>query len=90
MYHKTPHKNGKGCPAGKRHGDRAHYRKGSPLFGQSVLLIFALLVSHAARGLASRLAGGLALATAAVLYGICNILGFDSRNSFHEKHLLHS
>ena len=48
-----------------------------------LVLVLALLVSNAARGLASRLAGGLALATAAVLYGLCNILGFNSIDSFH-------
>ena len=48
-----------------------------------LVLVLALLVSNAARGLASRLAGGLALATATVLYGLCNILGFNSIDSFH-------
>ncbi len=48
-----------------------------------LVLVLALLVSNAARGLASRLAGGLALAAAAVLYGLCNILGFNSIDSFH-------
>jgi len=46
-------------------------------------VIFALLICNAARGLASRLAGGLALAASAVLYGLSNILGFDSLNSIH-------
>ena len=52
-------------------------------FKSVLLLILALLVSNAARGLASRLAGGLALATAAAVNGLCNILGLDGLNSFH-------
>ncbi len=50
---------------------------------QLLALILTLLICNAARGLASRLAGGLALAATAVLYGFCNILSFDSVNSFH-------
>ena len=42
------------------------------------LLILALLVSNAAAGLASRLAGGLALAAAAVLCALAQVLGFQS------------
>ena len=48
-----------------------------------LVLILALLICNAARGLASRLAGGLALATATVLNGLCNILSFDSIDSLH-------
>mgnify|MGYP003296165530 CR=1 FL=1 len=48
-----------------------------------LVLILALLVCNAARGLASGLAGGLALATATVLYGLCNILSFNSVDSLH-------
>ena len=48
-----------------------------------LVLVLALLVSNAARGLASRLAGGLALAAATVLNSLCNILGFNSINSLH-------
>ena len=48
-----------------------------------LVLVLALLICNAARGLASRLAGGLALAAAAVLYGLCDILGFNSIDSFH-------
>ena len=59
------------------------YQKALNLF-----LIFALLVSNAARGLASRLARGLALAAAAALYGFCDILGFDRLDSFHGTILL--
>ena len=51
-----------------------------------LLLILALLICNAARGLASRLARGLALAATAVLYGLCNILGFNGLNS-HDKNL---
>jgi len=55
--------------------------------GQIKLLacVFALLICNAARSLASRLARGLALAATAVLYGFCNIFGFDGLNSFHDK-----
>ena len=63
--------------------------KGSPLFGQSVLvLILALLVCNAARGLAGRLARGLALATAAGLNGVLDILGLDGSDSLHFQILL--
>ena len=48
-----------------------------------LVLVLALLVSNAARGLASRLAGGLALATATVLNSLRNILGFNSIDSLH-------
>ena len=48
-----------------------------------LLLIFALLVSNSARGLASRLARGLALAATTVLSGLAKILGFDSLNTLH-------
>jgi hypothetical protein len=39
------------------------------------LLVFALLVSNAAAGLASRLAGSLALAATAVLCALAKVLG---------------
>ena len=45
--------------------------------------VFALLVSNAARGLASGLARSLAFAAAAVLNGFGNVLGFDSLDSAH-------
>jgi hypothetical protein len=48
-----------------------------------LILILALLICNAARGLASRLAGGLALTAATVLYGLCNIFSFDSIDSLH-------
>ena len=47
------------------------------------VLVLALLVGNTAGGLASRLAGGLALAAATVLDGLCNILSFDSIDSLH-------
>ena len=47
------------------------------------LLILALLVSNAAAGLASRLAGGLALAAAAVLCAVAQIASFDGLDMFH-------
>jgi hypothetical protein len=46
-----------------------------------------LLICNAARGLASGLARGLALAAAAVLNGLCNILGFNGLNSVHDSNL---
>ena len=64
----------RGCPLPER----------QPLMPNAKLLIvFALLICNAARGLASRLARGLALAASAVLNGLCNIFGFDSLNSVH-------
>ena len=50
---------------------------------KQLFLALALLVSNAARGLASRLARGLALAASAVVNGLCNVLSFDSVNSLH-------
>ena len=54
--------------------------------GKSVVfLVFALLISNAARSLASGLARSLALATTAVLNGLSYILGFDSLDSAHDE-----
>ena len=47
------------------------------------LLGLALLVSNAAAGLASRLAGGLALAAAAVLCALAKVSGFNGLDMFH-------
>jgi hypothetical protein len=47
-----------------------------------------LLICNAARGLACRLARGLALAAAAVLHGVLDILGLDGSDSLHDKILL--
>ena len=47
--------------------------------------VFALLVSDAAAGLASRLARGLALTTAAVLSALAKVLGFDSLDVLHNN-----
>ena len=52
------------------------------------VLILALLICNATRGLARRLAGGLALAATAALGRLCNVLGLDGHNSFHGK-ILH-
>ena len=49
------------------------------------LLAFALLICNAAAGLASRLAGGLALAASAVLRALAKVLGFDSLDMLHNK-----
>ena len=48
-----------------------------------LVLILAYLICHAARGLASGLAGRLALAASAVFNGCFDILGFNSLNSAH-------
>ena len=56
------------------------------IFGRTklvLLCVLALLICNTAAGLASRLAGGLALAASAVLYGLCNIFGFNSIDSLH-------
>ena len=49
------------------------------------LLILALLIGDAAAGLAGRLAGGLALAAAAVLRALAHVAGFDGLDSFHNR-----
>ena len=46
-------------------------------------LILALLISDAAAGLASRLAGSLAFAASAVLCAVTQISGFKSLDVFH-------
>ena len=53
-----------------------------------LILVLALLVCDAAAGLASRLAGGLALAAAAVLGALAQIAGFDGLNMLHGIFLL--
>ena len=50
-----------------------------------VLVRLAFLVCNTARGLASGLAGGLALAASAVLNGSAEVTGIDSTNSLHNK-----
>ena len=52
-----------------------------------LLVVLALLVSNAARGLASRLTRGLAFAATAVLNGVLDFFGFDRFNSFHGSFL---
>ena len=47
------------------------------------LLALALLVSNTAAGLASRLAGSLALAATAVLCAVAQITGLDSLDMLH-------
>jgi len=49
----------------------------------SLLGVLALLVCNAAAGLASRLAGGLALTTAAVLGTVAQITSLDGLNMIH-------
>ena len=49
------------------------------------LLVFALLVGHAAAGLAGGLAGSLAFAAAAVLGAFAHVAGFDGLDSFHNR-----
>ena len=56
--------------------------------GQSHLLVLALLVGNAAAGLASRLAGSLALAATAVLGALAQVLGLQSLDVLHKDTLL--
>ena len=46
--------------------------------------VFTLLICNAAAGLASRLAGSLAFAAAAVLSAFAQITGFDRLDVFHD------
>ena len=61
-----------------------------PLFGRvgcfqiCPKLLLALLVGDAAAGLAGRLAGGLALAAAAVLCAVAQVPGLDGLDVFHK------
>ena len=48
-----------------------------------LILVLALLVGDAAAGLAGRLAGGLALAAAAVLGALAQVLGLQGLNVAH-------
>ena len=50
-----------------------------------LVLVFALLICNAAAGLASRLAGGLALAATAVLCALAEVLRIQSLNMFHNR-----
>ena len=52
--------------------------------GRGSVLLLALLVSNAARGLASGLAGSLALAASAGLNGLFHILSLNGLDSLHE------
>ena len=49
------------------------------------LLALALLVSNAAAGLASRLAGSLALAATAVLGALAQVTGADGLDMLHNE-----
>jgi len=61
---------------------------GTAAFWDMQLLAFlgalALLICNAAAGLASRLAGGLALAAAAVLSAVAQVASFDGLDMFHD------
>ena len=64
--------------------DRA--RSGGSFLACQLLLaigVLALLVGNAAAGLASRLAGGLALPTAAILSAGTQVPGLNGLDSFH-------
>ena len=63
--------------------NRRHFFKNNLL-----ILVLALLVGDAAAGLASRLAGGLAFAAAAVLGALAQIAGLDGLNMLHGRFLL--
>ena len=52
------------------------------------LLVLALLIGHAAAGLAGRLARGLALAAAAVLGALAHVASFKRLDSLHNRFLL--
>jgi hypothetical protein len=54
----------------------------------SAVAVFALLVGKAAGGLASRLAGSLALAAAAGLQALGQITSFQGLDSLHQEQLL--
>jgi len=47
------------------------------------LFVFALLIGNAAGGFAGRLAGGLALAAAAVLHALLQVARLNGNNSLH-------
>ena len=51
------------------------------------LLVLALLIGHAAAGLAGGLARGLALAAAAVLGALAHVAGLKSLDSLHNRDL---
>ena len=63
---------------------KAALRQGPEIRGRE-LLILALLIGDAAAGLAGRLAGGLALAAAAVLRALAHVAGFNGLDSFHKR-----
>ena len=48
----------------------------------------ALLICNTTAGLASRLAGSLALAAATILSALAQVTGFDGLDVFHEIHLI--
>ena len=54
---------------------------------KQLLLVFALLISNTAAGLAGRLAGSLALTAAAVLGALTQVAGLDSLDMFHDNNL---
>ena len=56
-------------------------------FWSSQLLVLALLVGNAAAGLASGLAGSLALAATAVLSALAKITSLDSLDMLHDSNL---
>ena len=59
-----------------------------PLLVFGFVLVFALLVGHAAAGFAGGLAGGLALAAAAVLGAGAQITRLQGLDPGHDEHLL--
>ena len=54
---------------------------------QLQLLALALLIGDTAAGLASRLAGSLALAAAAVISALAQVAGLDGLDMFHDSNL---
>ena len=59
--------------------------KGGRGLQKLLVAVLALLVSHAAGGLASGLAGSLALAAAAGLNALSQVTSSDSLNTFHNR-----
>ena len=53
-----------------------------------LVFILALLICNTARGLASRLAGSLALAASACLHTLRKVTCFNRLDSFHSRNLL--
>ena len=78
----------KGCRSNHGANRPAFCRNSLLWFPKLLVLVFALLVGHAAAGLASRLAGGLAFAAAALFGALAQVPGGDGLDPLHNSHLL--